>query len=107
MFSTDLTDGTLRAPILIGADGNPVAPPVGEPYLRVCTAVGPDGKFIAGADTCVDWTSNSASDYGATGEPAATDRFWTDNESVATCEHDSAENQSVPVFSNYFYCFEQ
>ena len=83
---SDLTDGTLEAPIDVGPAGNPVGVQI-DAWTNVDTAGG-----TAGANHCSGWTSTSGS--GAVGQPAATDSNWT--------AHDTASCS----FPRRLYCFE-
>lgn len=82
---TDLTSGTLRAPISKDESGNNAG------TLPVWTATNPNGTFV-GPD-CQGWTGTS--DLGVTGTSSATSAQWT------VTQRTFCANQGV------LYCFEQ
>ena len=90
---SDLTKGSIRAPITYDEHGKPF--PAGRSPDLVWTGTDPGGRATSYA--CADWTGGAGSLNGTVGNVTQTGASWTDDPSAtASC------------LSNYHvYCFEQ
>jgi hypothetical protein len=87
---TDLTDGTIDAPLTKRADGTD------RGLGGVWTATSPSGGISYPANTCTDWTSDSG--LGADGYHGASNGDWTTN---------SVQPLDFCSVSSPLYCFQQ
>jgi len=85
---SDLTDGTLAAPISIDESGNTVGG-----ATEVWTATAADG-INPGVGSCQEWTTNDVGARGQIGHADAVDATWTDAGGGNTCDS-----------FNRLYCF--
>ncbi len=88
---SDLTDGTLAAPITTDENGSYIGG--GWPW----TGTGPDGTLEDASNTCFNWSSLSNNEFslGVCGAAIFTDAQWTVR-SAAPC-----------TWNGQLYCFEQ